>query len=336
MTTMVKVAELAGVSISTVSHVLNGTRPVNEDTRQRVLDAIKETGYRQDALARSLRRSKTDSIGLIVSDSGEPAFAEMVRGVEQAAAAQGWTLLLANSTEDPECEARAVQALLERRVDGLILARVADSDPGLLTDFGGKGTPLVLLDRLAELPFDQVGVENEGPITEIVHHLVERGHERIMLVAGDTRVATLGERRDAFLRTAPEAGLVPEHQVVVAAEDTATLVAGIREALDGGKQAERPTALIACSTVIAAATLRTVKELGLRIPKDLAVAVFDGFEHPDLFEPSLTTIRQPAFGIGVKAGELLARRIADKGAELAVVRMEPSVEYRSSTERRIR
>ena len=198
MTTMVKVAKLAGVSISTVSHVLNGTRHVNDETRQRVLKAIEDTSYRQDALARAMRRSKTDSIGLIVSDGGEPAFAEMIRGVEETAASQGITLLLANSAEDPQREARAVQALLERRVDGLILARAAGSGPDALADFANYDTPLVLMDRLSDDPFDQVGVENRQPIMELVEHLVSQGHQRILLIAGDTRVATLHERHEAF------------------------------------------------------------------------------------------------------------------------------------------
>src|SRR5829696_7457201 len=106
MATMVDVARIAQVSISTVSHVLNGTRNVEPATRERVVAAIEATGYRQDTLARAMRRSRTDSIGLVVSDAGEPAFAEMVHGVEDAAAERGLTLLLANSAEDSEREQR--------------------------------------------------------------------------------------------------------------------------------------------------------------------------------------------------------------------------------------
>src|SRR5688572_15601329 len=113
MATIVQVASLAGVSTSTVSHVLNNTRPVEPETRQRVVDAIEKTGYRQDALARALRRSRTDSIGLVIPDAGEPAFAEMVHGVEKAAADAGLTLVLANSAEDAEREYRAVNTLLD-------------------------------------------------------------------------------------------------------------------------------------------------------------------------------------------------------------------------------
>ena len=328
MTTMVKVAKLAGVSISTVSHVLNGTRHVNDETRQKVLKAIEETSYRQDALARAMRRSRTDSIGLIVSDGGEPAFAEMIRGVEETAAHQGVTLLLANSAEDPEREARAVQALLERRVDGIILARAAGSGPEALSDFASQDTPLVLMDRLSDEPYDQVGVENREPIKELVQHLTAQGHERILLIAGDTRVATLRERHEAFTEAMEAAGVPTDKQLGVVAEDPKKTDAGIRKALAAAK---RPSAIIACSTVLAAAALRQIQQRGLTMPGDIAFAAFDGFAYADLFEPQLTTVRQPAFKVGATAAELLAQRIADKSREPSTVRLAPMIEYRTST-----
>lgn len=328
MTTMVKVAQLAGVSISTVSHVLNGTRHVGEETRQRVLKAIKETSYRQDALARAMRRSKTDSIGLIVSDGGEPAFAEMIRGVEQTAGRQGVTLLLANSAEDPQREARAVEALLERRVDGLILARAAGSDPDALAAFAQQETPLVLMDRLSDLPFDQVGIENRGPTVELVAHLAGQGHQRILLIAGDTRVSTLRERLEAFGEAVANAGLPADGQVTITATEPDVIQAQIEKALVGP---DRATAVIACSTVLAATALRIIKRRGLCMPEDVAFATFDGFAYSDLFEPLLTTVRHPAFEVGVTAAELLARRIDDKAAAPSTVRIAPTIEYRASS-----
>ncbi|WP_461163974.1 LacI family DNA-binding transcriptional regulator [Arthrobacter sp. R4-81] len=328
MTTMVKVAKLAGVSISTVSHVLNGTRYVGDETRERVLKAIEETSYRQDALARAMRRSRTDSIGLIVSDGGEPAFAEMIRGVEETAATQGITLLLANSAEDPEREARAVEALLERRVDGLILARAAGSGPEALSEFANHDTPLVLMDRLSDDPYDQVGVENREPIKELVEHLVLQGHERILLVAGDTRVATLQERHEAFTEAMAAAGITPSGHLIVTAPDAGKTSADIEAALSA---AEPPTAVIACSTVLAAAALQQIQQRGIRMPEDIAFATFDGFAYADLFEPQLTTVRQPAFQVGATAAELLTKRIADKSGDPTTVRLAPTIEYRAST-----
>jgi LacI family transcriptional regulator len=328
MTTMVKVAQLAGVSISTVSHVLNGTRRVNEETRQRVLKAIEDTSYRQDALARAMRRSKTDSIGLIVSDGGEPAFAEMIRGVEQSAARHGVTLLLANSAEDPQREARAIQALLERRVDGIILAQAAGSAPDALAVFAQQETPLVLMDRLSDAPFDQVGIENREPTAELVAHLSAQGHKRILLIAGDMRVPTLRERLEAFDEAVSRAELPANGQVKITAAQANVIDAQIEEALDSP---DRPTAAIACSTVLAAAALRVIQRRRLRMPEDIAFATFDGFAYSDLFEPHLTTVRHPAFEVGLTAADLLAQRIEDKTAAHSLVRIAPTIEYREST-----
>lgn len=336
MTTMAMVASLAGVSISTVSHVLNGTRHVEPETREKVLKAIEATSYRQDAVARAMRRSQTDSVGLIVSDAGEPAFAEMVHGVEHAVTRLGLTLLLANSAEDPDREAQAVEALLERRVDGLILARAAGSRQDVVDGIQGEGTPLVLMDRLCGMRVDQVGVENRLPTIELVKHLVDQGHQRFVFVAGDCRVPTLRERRDAFVEALVQLNLDASAQTIIADVPAFDVIDGqLEQALDADP---KPTALIACSTVLAARALKIVQNRNLQLPADIAFATFDGFAYSDLFTPQLTTVRQPAFEVGVAAAELLANRLADKARGSSPVRLaptttrlSPTIEYRSSS-----
>ncbi|BDZ46152.1 LacI family DNA-binding transcriptional regulator [Naasia aerilata] len=330
MATMVQVAEMAGVSISTVSHVLNGTRHVEPETKQRVLDAISRTGYRQDALARALRRSRTDSIGLVVPDAGEPAFAEMVHGVEHAAANLGLTLILANSAENPEREERATHALLDRRVDGLILGRAAVSTPGLLQLLEEEKTPIVLLDRVfPDLPFDQVGADNREPMERLVAHLIAAGHRRFALMAGDIRVPTLRERGEGFGNAIRAAGLDPADQIVLSGTDDDELKDRL---LDAFRAPARPTAVIAGSTPLAVSALRTARTAGLTIPGEVAFAAFDGFNHSDLFEPQITTVRQPAFDVGVAAVRLLADRLHDGDARPRTVRLQQSIEFRASTE----
>lgn len=329
MATMVDVARTAGVSISTVSHVLNDTRNVEPSTRARVLAAIAETGYRQDTLARSLRRSKTDSIGLIVSDAGEPAFAEMAHGVEKAAADRGLTLLLANSAEDMQREQRAVQTLLNRRVDGLILARAANSAPDLLSALQGEKTPTVLLDRLyRDVPFDQVGADNRDSMRQLANHLTEAGHRRFAVIAGDTRVPALQERLEGFWDGVRDASLPREDQLVLAGEDMGALRSDLARDLADGTR----TAVIAASTPLAVAGLTAMEDAGLSTPTDIAFATFDGFNHPDLFQPRLTTVRQPAFDMGVAAVGLLLERLQSPTASPRTVRLHQTIEYRSSTE----
>jgi LacI family transcriptional regulator len=332
--TIVDVASLAGVSTSTVSHVLNDTRHVEPETKERVMSAVKAIGYRRDVLARSMRRARTDSIGLVVSDAGEPAFADMVHGVEEAAAQNGLSLLLANSAEDPAREESAVEALLDRRVDGLIVARAAGSRPGLLERIREEYKPLVLLDRLEALKgqdkADQVGVDNHAAMGALVGHLVSRGHQRILLVSGDLRVSSLRERYDAFIAAMVALGLDAPGELLC--EGTATAAASfdqVRPLL--ADPAERPTAIVACSTLLAAGALRAVQKEGLRIPGDIAFATFDGFTYSDLFRPQITTVRQPAFQLGQKAVGLLLRRIKDSAAPPKVLRLQSQIEFRLST-----
>ncbi|ALJ19677.1 LacI family DNA-binding transcriptional regulator [Microbacterium sp. No. 7] len=327
---MVDVARIAGVSISTVSHVLNGTRNVEPKTRSRVLAAIEQTGYRQDTLARAMRRSKTDSIGLVVSDAGEPAFAEMVHGVEHAAAERGLTLLLANSAEDASRERRAVRTLLERRVDGLILACAADSAPPLLADLREEKAPVVLLDRLyRDVPFDQVGADNRDSMRALVRHLTEHGHRRFLVIAGDVRVPVLVERLDGFFDGVRDARLAVDDQQILTGVDLADLRASAGAALGA---AGGPTAVIACSTPLAVAGLRALEETGRRTPRDIAFATFDGFDNPDLFRPRLTTVRQPAFDMGVAAVRLLMERLETPDASPRTVRLHQDLQLRESTE----
>lgn len=329
MATMVDVARIARVSISTVSHVLNGTRNVEPATRDRVVAAIEATGYRQDTLARAMRRSRTDSIGLVVSDAGEPAFAEMVHGVEDAAAERGLTLLLANSAEDAEREDRAVRTLLDRRVDGLILARAANSSASLMEALQGEKSPIILLDRLfGELPFDQVGADNRDSMRRLVGHLVAAGHRRFAVIAGDTRVPALMERLDGFHDGVRDSGLHIDDHVILEGVDTDALESALATRLED----PAITAVIACSTPLATAALRAIERAGRSTPDDTAFATFDGFNHPDLFRPRITTVRQPAFDMGAAAVRLLIERLESPESSPRSVRLHQTLELRDSTE----
>jgi LacI family transcriptional regulator len=330
VTTIVDVAQLAGVSTSTVSHVVNGTRPVAGRTRERVLKAIEQTGYRQDTLARALRRSRTDSVGLVVSDAGQPTFADMVRGVEHEAARAGYTLLLAHSGEDPAHEARSVQALFARRVDGLIVAPAARSTGAETEAVRRSGTPVVILDRLgAPGSADQVGVDNTTPMRELVEHLFGHGHRTVALAAGDLAVPTMAERHRGYLQALTSADRAYDPELVLTGSGLAAETRAIAVRLLSG--ARRPEAVACASTETAVGVMEAAAELGLGIPRDLKLAAFDGFPQSDLFEPRVTAVVQPAFDIGTTAMALLLRRVnGDTRGEGDVVRLRPRVVYRTS------
>jgi LacI family transcriptional regulator len=329
MSTIVEVARLAHVSVSTVSHVVNGTRSVSDTTRARVMSAIETTGYSPHQGARALRRARTDSIGLIVSDTGQPVFAEMIRGVEHEARAAGFTLLLANSAEDRDLEHASVRALRERRVDGLLLAQVSGSDPKFLQAILDEGLPVVLIDRLSSLQIDQVGIENAGPMRALVRHLIQRGHRRIALVAGDPVVSTLAERHRGFGEALAEAGLEFDPDLLLSSggihlDQSRTAV---RRVL---KRRDRPSALVSASMVLSIGALEAIRDVGLSIPDDIAFATFDEPAFADLFSPRLTSVVQPAFDVGRQGMRLLLRRIRQRDAPVRTVRLMPRIAHRES------
>lgn len=326
--TIVDVARMANVSVSTVSHVVNETRPVRPETRERVTAAIAATRYLQDGVARALRRSRTDSIGLIVSDTGQHVFAEMVRGVEHEARRAGFTLLLANSAEDPEREAASVRALRERRVDGLLIAQVSRSSHALVEDLREHDVPLVLLDRLSAPDVDQVGVETVEPMKLLVRHLIARGHRDIALVAGDLGVPTLRERHQGYVEAMLDAGLeVREDRILTGAIVAREARTAVHRLVDGKP---RPTAIVSASNVLTVGTLQAISDTGAQIPGDVALATFDELPYADLFSPRLTCIVQPAFAIGREAMRLLVRRITRPDAPVRTVRLRPRIAHRES------
>ncbi|MER7928331.1 LacI family DNA-binding transcriptional regulator [Streptomyces sp. NPDC096057] len=333
MATMVDVARSAGVSVATVSHVLNGTRPVLPGTREAVLTAIEELGYTPNTLARSLVTSRTRSIGLAVSAISNPYFTEILQGVEAGALEQGYSLLIADPHDDPEHERTVVQLLHERRVDGMIVAPSAAPD-ALVAYLGRHSVPTVFLDRLVEAPpgdaapFDQVSAENIEPTARLVTHLAELGHRRIGLVAGLPGLSTTGERIAGYRQGLAAAGL-PYEERLLAHGDSESAAA---ERATGSllSLAAPPTALITANNAMTIGALRALRERGLSVPGDLALCCFDDFAWADLFEPRLTAIAQPSKEIGAEAVRLLLDRLASPDRAARVVRLPCAFVHRSS------
>ncbi|TJZ51088.1 LacI family transcriptional regulator [Streptomyces piniterrae] len=327
MTTMVDVARRAGVSVATVSHVLNETRPVRPDTRAAVLGAIDELGYTHNTLARSLVTARTRSIGLAVSAISNPYFTEILQGVEAGALEAGYSLLIADPHDDPEHERKVVQLLHERRVDGMIVAPSAE--PAEMVGYlSRREVPTVFLDRLVGDGHDQVCAENTGPTRQLVEHLAGLGHTRIGLVAGLPGLSTTTERVQGYRDGLRAAGLpfAPE------------LLAGGNSEAEGAQDATRhllatpepPTAIITANNAMTIGALRALRELGLEVPRDIALACFDDFSWADLFEPRLTAIAQPSKDIGTAAVRLLLERLEEPDRPPRTVRLPCVLVHRTS------
>ncbi|QOV39096.1 LacI family DNA-binding transcriptional regulator [Streptomyces ferrugineus] len=333
MATMADVARSAGVSVATVSHVLNGTRPVLPHTRQAVLDAMEELGYTPNTLARSLVTSRTRSIGLAVSAISNPYFTEILQGVEAAALEHGYSLLIADPHDDPGHERKVVQLLHERRVDGMIVAPSADPRD-LLAYLGRHKMPTVLLDRVVDTSadgstrFDQVCADSAEPMARLVTHLSGLGHRRIGLVAGLPGLSTTSERLTGYRDGLAAAGLVHDDRLVVHGDSES---AGAEQATAALLSlASPPTALVTANNTMTMGALRGLRDHGLSVPDDIALCCFDDFAWADLFSPRLTAIAQPSRDIGARAVRVLLDRLASPDRPARTVRLPCAFVHRTS------
>ncbi|MFG2883160.1 LacI family DNA-binding transcriptional regulator [Streptomyces sp. NPDC048297] len=334
MPTMADVARSAGVSVATVSHVLNGTRPVLPHTRQAVLDAVDTLGYTPNTLARSLVTSRTRSIGLAVSAISNPYFTEILQGVEAAALDAGYSLLIADPHDDPEHELKVAQLLHERRVDGMIVVPSADPHD-LLTYLGRHAVPTVFLDRVItahggarQATFDQVCAENTDPMARLVTHLADLGHRRIGLVAGLSGLSTTSERVNGYRQGLTTAGLAHADDLVVSGSSESA--GAERATADLLSLADPPTALVTANNTMTIGALRALRRQGLSVPDDIALCCFDDFAWADLFSPRLTAIAQPSREIGAEAARVLLDRLATPDRPARTVRLPCAFVHRTS------
>lgn len=332
MVTMREVARRAGVSQSTVSHYLNQTRPVHPDTQQAIQAAIEATGYVHDAIASSLRTGRSNTIGLAITAISNPYFAALVRRIEQRVAEFRQTVLLVDTADDAERELEAVRQLVRHRPDAVLLAP-AGSTSAALDLLLEREIPTVLVDRVppaVPARVDAVGVENHGPMRELVEYLGRQGHRSIALLAGVAGIPTTTERlagyEEAIAALGGQARPMVEHASLDASETAAAL-----DALLG--VAPRPTAVVGGNNQATIAIMRWVREHGLQVPADISVAGFDDFEWAEFFEPRLTTVRQPIEELAAATTALLESRLEDPSQPTRIVRLPPELLVRDSVRR---
>jgi LacI family transcriptional regulator len=329
--TIVDVARLAGVSASTVSHVVNRTRRVSPTTATLVREAIAATGYRPNALARSLKIASTSSVGIAISAISNPYFSDIICAIEAECARLGLMVFLSDTQDDPELELKVVQALHQRRVDGIILAPSADPQHRALDYIVAAGLPCVLVDRLPNDRFDQVGVNNREAMQLLVGYVASLGHCRIGFVGGHPGFATTLERIEGYRSALLAHGLAFDDRLLATGSATTAAAAAATRALMS--QAPAPTALIAGNNMATIGVMQALRGLGLHVPKDLSVAGFDDFEWADCFDPRLTVIAQPCADLGRQAAALLVERIAAAAAPRRTIRLEARLVVRDSCAR---
>src|SRR5215207_6395288 len=330
MTTIREVAESAGVSYATVSHVINNTRLVSPETRERVVTAMDALHYRPNALARSLRQGKTNTIGLVLPDSANPFFAEISRSIEDEAFKKGYSVFLCNTELDTQRELFYVDVLSKKQVDGIIFIAAGDQTDSV--DFLlRRSMPLVMIDRnVPKVEADAVFTDNQLGGFLATQHLLELGHIRIACIAGPSSITPSAERIIGYRKALEQAGISYDENLLVRGDYHAQSGMEITHSLL--KMTPRPTAIFALNDLMAIGALRAATEAGYSIPKDVAVVGYDDLDISRFTNPPLTTIAHPKKEIGTQAVHLLVDRMSHKSRPPSHLVLPPELIIRRSTQ----
>lgn len=329
MATIKDVAKMAGVSTTTVSHVINKTRFVAPETEQQVLQAIKELKYSPSAVARSLKVNTTKSIGMIVTSSETPYFAEIIHAVEESCYRQGYSLFLCNTQNNVEKIQNHLEMLSKKRADGILVmcAEYTTDSLDLLSNF--TDLPMVVMDWGPNNQHTDLIKDNsfEGGYLA-TEYLIKNGHKDIAIIAGELSKTTAKTRYEGFLKAMEDANL-PIHKDWI--------VEGFFEPEDGYEcmnkilaQEKLPTAVFCCNDLMALGAISAIGEKGLRVPEDISVIGYDNIHASRFYAPPLTTIHQSKSRLGVKALNLLFERIVEQPNQRTVIEMHPELVIRKS------
>ena len=331
MASLQEVARAAGVSPSTVSRTLSRPDLVNGETRERVEAAVRELGYRPSRVARRLRvaRGYSELIGLVIPDLQNPFFADVARGVEDVAARHGYTVLIGNSDEDVEKEARYLNAMMAEAVDGIILPPSCEGRSAAV-DLARAGVPLVCVDRrLDKARADTVVVDNVRGAADATEHLIALGHRRIGYLEGKQGVSTTRERLEGYLAALVAQGIESDPGLLVAGDSRPE--SGRRLAAKLLERPDRPTALLVGNGMMTLGAVEAIHAQGLRIPDEVAVVGYDDMPWALALTPALTVVRQPGYELGLRAMELLRQRIHEPERSFTTVMLQPELVVRGST-----
>ena len=330
MATIKDVAKRAGVSTTTVSHVINKTRFVAEETREAVWAAIKELHYSPSAVARSLKANHTKSIGLLATSSEAPYFAEIIEAVETRCFAKGYTLILGNAHNDLQKQQAYLSMMAQKRVDGLLVMCSEYPDELLKMLEDNRNIPMVVMDwGESRGDFTDTVLDNafEGGYL-VGRYLIERGHRDIGAIPGQLERNTGGGRHAGFLKALAEANIAVRDEWVVQGDFEPE--SGYRAMQQILSQKQRPTAVFCGGDIMAMGAICAADEMGLRVPQDISVIGYDNVRNARYFTPALTTVHQPKERLGETAFDMLLDRITSKREEPQTIEVHPSLIERRS------
>jgi LacI family transcriptional regulator len=329
---VVDVARLAGVSLGTVSNVLNRPERVSRATRERVQAAIAELGFVRNEAARQLRAGRSRTIGLLVLDIGNPFFTDIAAGVERAASAAGLSVILCNSGDSATREDHYLSLLQEQRAYGILVTPVADTNPRI-EELRSRGTQVVYVDRGSSKRQCSVSVDDVVGGELAVAHLAARGHRRIAFVGGPASLNQVADRLHGARAAAVAAGL-PKSAIVVVQTPELNVAAGRQAAVEisGIPTRARPTAVFCANDLLALGVLQEMTRQGAKVPDDLAIVGYDDIDFAAAAAVPLTSVRQPRGQLGQAATELLIDEVSSPAThQHRQVVFEPELVVRDST-----
>ncbi|OOF09417.1 MULTISPECIES: HTH-type transcriptional repressor PurR [Salinivibrio] len=329
MATIKDVARLAGVSTTTVSHVINKTRFVAEKTTEKVWQAVEELNYAPSAVARSLKCNTTRTLGMLVTKSTNPFFAELVHGVEDYCYKQGYTLILCNTEGNLEKQRDYLRMLSEKRVDGLIVVCSDLNEDLMLLLEKKRDLPMVVMDWGSH-HIDTDRIEDNAELGGYLatKHFIDNGHTRIGCISGQMDKNTCKHRLNGYFRALKEANIPVNENWLIEADFEADQAQIAAKQL--ATMSDRPTAVFCFNDIMALAAISTFNEHGLKVPDDISVIGYDNIDLTEYFSPPLTTIHQPKRRLGKTAVKLLLARIANNETQQQVFEMQPALVSRQS------
>jgi LacI family purine nucleotide synthesis repressor len=330
MATIKDVAKLAGVSTTTVSHVINKTRFVAQSTKIAVMDAIGQLHYSPSAVARSLKINRTKSIGLLASSSEAPYFAEIIEAIEHFCFASGYTLVLCNSHTDLDKQKAYLAMLAQKRVDGLLVmcAEYPEALLNVLEEY--QHIPMVVMDwGEARRDFTDTIIDNAFTGGYMAtRYLLDRGHRDIGAIPGQLARNTGGGRHRGYLHALEEAGIAIPHQWIVQGDfEPESGYLAMKQILS---RPQRPTAVFCGGDIMAMGAMCAIDELELTIPGDISIIGYDNVRNSCYFTPALTTIHQPKEELGQAALTMLLDRIINKREAAKTIEVHPTLIERRS------
>jgi LacI family transcriptional regulator len=303
------VAIKAGVSITTVSHVVNKTRFVSKELCERVYAAMEELNYRPNTLARSLRMGETKTIGLIIPDNSNPFFAELARIIEDIGFENGYSVILCNSDNIHEKEFAYINMLIAKQIDGVIFI-AAGNNPEHLVELIKRNIPVVVIDRnIANAAVDVVLVDNEKGGFDVVNYLLGLGHKKIACISGPSKLTPSIGRVKGYRKALKQAGIPIRENYIISGDFRSP--SGEAATLQLLRLPEPPTAIFACNDLMALGALRALRNAGLSVPQEISIIGFDDIDLADEITPPLTTVAQPIAELATSAVEILISRIQE-------------------------